>query len=288
MTIKPKVLKLGNVALTTSENVPLRIALLLWGPSWSGKTTYAATAPGKKLVISLEPDGLNAIAHRTDCYFHKIDHLSLRELFNELQSDNPLGLDDFLSSNPEVETVIFDSATALAYRALQHAVKGGYGRSRDFTPTMEAPGLAGYGARNGIVLECLTGLLKVTAKHNRHIVITTHEDDPKIDKEGIIIAITMVLGGKLVTGFGWRLSEIWHMQLIGKTRYLTVKPHGVRAQMKTRMFDYSGPARFVLNYNSEKPEDKQKDTIAAFFHQWEQSGGRKLLPPGNADEEPKK
>lgn len=273
-------LMLGNLPVTGSKDMPLRIALLLWGKSGVGKTTFAATAPGQKLWINLDPDGRAAIASRKDVTGVDLEGLSLDETFKQLQNENPLGLDQYLSDHPEVETVVLDSATALTYRALQQSVKHGNGRSSNFVPTMEAPGISAYGGRNAIVLESLTGLLKVTAKHGRHVIITAHEDDPQINDKGITLAITATLGGKITNNITWRLSEIWYMSQVSNVRKIAVRPTRRRSPMKTRMFSDRGSPEYVLDYHAEKP-DKGQYTLAAMFAEWEKNGGAKLTVPSN-------
>jgi len=283
MASKPQ-LTLGGLNVTGSKDMPLRIALLLWGKPGVGKTTFAATAPGQKLWINVDPDGRAAIAHRKDVTGVDLEGLSLDDLFKQLQNDNPLGLDAYLAEHSEIETVVLDSATALTYRALQQSVKHGNGRSTNFTPTMEAPGISAYGGRNAIVLECLTGLLKVTAKHGRHVIITTHEDDPQIDDKGITLAVAMSLGGKIVNNVTWRLSEIWYMSQPDEgsqkhVRSLAIRPTRKRSPMKTRMFSSNSNAEFTLQYDAEKPDKGQKHTLAAWFAEWESNGGAKLAVP---------
>lgn len=276
---------LAGIPIHNSASVSKRLSVLLWGMGGCGKTTYAATAPGQKLILSLEPDGQNAIAHRKDCKWLELGGLSRSDLFNQLQSDNPLGLDKYLLDHPEIGTLVLDSATQLSYRALQESVSKGYGRSAGFTPTMEMPGLAAYGGRNGITLECVQGLLKVTAKHNRHVVIITHEDDAKLAKDGSPIKITMVLGGKLVNNLAWRLTEIWHMSEVGRSRYIATKPYALLTPMRSRMFNRNGSGRFTLNYNAEKPDSVQKDTLAAFYDAWIKGGAEKMPIPGGGVKE---
>jgi len=87
---------------------------------------------------------------------------------------------------------------------------------------MEQPGKSAYGGRNGIVLETITGLLRVTAKHGVHLILTAHEADAttKPDDRGndIIDYITVMLGGQLMNNMTYRLSEIWHMSQTGDRR----------------------------------------------------------------------
>ena len=43
-----------------------RMSMILWGDAGCGKTTLAATAPGRKLFIALDPDGDMSIRHMPD------------------------------------------------------------------------------------------------------------------------------------------------------------------------------------------------------------------------------
>jgi len=200
------------------------------------------------------------------------------DFFKHAQNDNPFGLDQVLADNPSIETVVFDSVTALAFRALQKAVAMRLGAGRNFTPTIEAPGLSAYGGRNAIVLEVLTGLLRVTAKHGVHVIVTAHENDPFTDEQGNVQYVTIMLGGKLVSNNTWRLSEIWYMSQDGDRRRIAVRPTRKRRPMKSRMFTGIGPPEFELMYDSEKPDEGQM-TIASFFDQWVSGNGRKLQIP---------
>lgn len=268
-------LTLGPLTVHSQDSELSRMAVLLWGPAGAGKTTYAATAPGKKLWLSMGDNEHVTVQGRKDVQFVKLYEMELDRFFSEAESDNPFGLDTFLAEHTEIETLVFDSATALAFRALQKAIKDQIGKSATFRPSIEAPGISAYGARNGLVLACLTGLLRVTAKHNVHLIVTAHEADPTMRKEGnteLIDYIGIMLGGQLVNNMSWRLSEIWYFDEVdsgqnkGKRR-LAVRPTRLRRPMKTRMFINSGPADFVINYTPDKP-DKGQQTIASFYDKW--------------------
>ena len=282
--VKKEVLQLGNITLTTKEDTPLRMALLLWGPATCGKTTFAATAPGRKLWLSFGDNEHVSVSSRGDVIVASLFDLGVDELFKDAQSDNPFNLDKFLAEHDDVETVVVDSLTAITYRALQKAVKDGVGAGRGFRPTMEAPGISAYGGRNAIVLETLTGLLRITAKHGVHIIITAHEDDPVTRQENgkdIIDYITVQLGGKLVNNMSWRLSEIWYMSQEDqgkRRRRLAVRPTRLRRPMKTRLFRSDQGQEFFLDYNSEKP-DKGQMTIANWVNEWMEKQGEKINVP---------
>lgn len=282
-------ISLGPVVVD-DDDTPDRIALLLWGPPGDGKTMFAATAPGKKLWLSFGDDEHKSVRGRKDVMVANVAKLSVDELFQQAQNDNPFGLDQVLRDNTEIETVVCDSLTALAFRALQKAIKEGVGASSRFTPSIMTPGISAYGARNGIVLEAVTGLLRVTAKHGVHIILTAHEADPTYvkgkEQEGIIDYIGVMLGGQLVNNMSLRLGEIWHLRQ-GKTgskeRVLSIRPNANRKPMKTRMFRGDQNASFTLTYNAFKPDDGQM-TIAGFWDKWLKQDGKHLdVPKGGND-----
>ena len=284
--VQSKVLQLGPVNVQTGKETPSRMAILIWGAATCGKTTFAATAPGRKLWLSFGDNEHVSVANRDDVLVANLSDMHYRELFKHAQSENPFNLDTFLTENEDVETVVVDSATAIEYKALQKAVGDGIGAGRGFTPTMEAPGISAYGGRNAILLEVLTGLLRVTAKHNVHIIITAHEADPIMTQAGnaeVIDYITIMLGGKLINNTTWRLSEVWFMsqETTGnRERRLAVRPTRKRKPMKSRMFDLRGDAEFVVAYDNEKPDDAAGQmTIANWYYDWIDNGKMRIPVP---------
>ena len=274
-------LKLGPVEITQGRESEDRAAILIWGASGCGKTTFAATAPGEKLWLSFGDQEHVSVRHRKDVRVAKLYDLSIEELFKHAQSDNPFGLDQLLADNGDITSVVCDSITAISFRALQKAVLQKTGAGRGFTPTMEAPGISAYGARNAIVLEVLTGLLRTTAKHNVNFIATAHEADPTLNADGLIDYIGIMLGGQLVNNTTWRLSEIWYMsqeETGEKGRRLAIRPTRKRRPMKSRMFTSNAEAEFKVRYDAEKP-DKGQMTIASWLEQWEKGGGAKLPIP---------
>jgi hypothetical protein len=283
----PATLQLGPVTVTTGAQSVQRMAVMLWGAAGCGKTTFAATAPGCKLWLSFGDNEHVTVAHRNDVQVAPLYDLSIDDLFKHGQNDNPFNLDTFLAQNQRIETVVVDSVTALAFRALQKAVAMGVGASRTFTPSIEMPGISAYGARNGIVLATLTGLLRVTAKHNVHIIAIAHEADPvkAQDERGneVIDYISVMLGGQLVNNMTWRLSEIWYMSQKAtgdKSRQLAIRPIRKRKPMKTRMFRSDGAAEFDLTYDPLKADDaKGQMTIARWWDAWIDGGASHIDVP---------
>lgn len=285
---KPKqALMLGNIPVESGDQSSARIAMILWGAAGVGKTVFAATAPGGKLWISFGDNEHVSVSHREDVQVVNASSLEVASLFNACQNDNPFGLDRFLSEQKEVKTIVVDSLTAIAFRALQKAVyidKTGMGKG--FVPSMEAPGIAAYGARNAIVLEVITGFLRVTAKHDVHCIFTSHEDDPTCNDAGVVEYVTMQLGGKLVNNTTWRLSEIWYLseESTGKRRRrLAVRRTRQRQPMKTRMFRNDQDPEFTLVYNMNKEDDaKGQMTISQWHEEWLKGGRNKIDIPKEA------
>lgn len=279
---KKTTLMLGPYPVQSGPEIPARMALLLWGPAGAGKTTWAATAPGDKLWLSLGDNEHVSISNRKDVYVVQLADIGYDDLFKHGGSDNPFGLDKLLSENHNFETVVVDSATAIQYKGLQKAVADKVGAGRGFTPSMQTPGISAYGGRNANVLEVISGVLRVTAKHNCNVIITAHEDDPVMRQEGnneVIDYIAINLGGKLINNVSWRLSEIWNIRaLTSGERIVTVRTHGQRKPMKSRMFNQSQSASFDLRYNPEMP-DKGQHTIASFQDAWLDGGKKKIDIP---------
>jgi hypothetical protein len=258
-----------------------RLSVLIWGFGGSGKTTLACTAPGKKLIINLDPDGPHSVRYRSDVDVLDLSGLSTDDVLAQLKSDsNPLGLDKVLNDDT-YQTVILDSATSLAQRALENSVKQGIGRSAKFTPSMEFPGLSAYGGRNAIVLTCIKGLLRVTGRNNKHCIIISHEDDPKVNDEGVVMYITLMLGGKLVNAFTVQLGEIWWLQTDEKSgeRRIAIKPCRSHKPMKTRLFKTDSLAEFPISYDPEDWKNLTNNPIASWWKRWSDSKGSKLELP---------
>ena len=277
-------LKLGPIQVTTGQRSLSRIAILLWGPAGCGKTTWAVTAPGNKLLLSVGDNEHVSVAHRPDVMVADMSGLTWDKLFKDLQSENPFDLDRTLANNKEIDTVILDNLTAVTFMALQKAVAKKLGAGDNFIPSMETPGRTAYGGRNTIVLECLTGLLKVTKKHNVHFVCTAHEADPTTSGNGkneVMEYIGIQLGGQIVNNTSWRFSEIWYMSQSDtgeKYRRIAIRPTRKRRPMKTRMFTDKGDPEFYIDYDAEQ-SDTNQITIASMYKNWVDGGGKKLSIP---------
>lgn len=285
----PPILKLGKFEIhrggpEAQALVPARMAMTLWGRGGVGKTAFACTAPGRKLLLNVDPDGYNTVIHRQDVEVLRLEGLTTQDLLREFRQTNPFGLDSYLADNPDIETVILDSATLLYHHCLVEAVRTGIGASSGkdaFIPTMEAPGLSAYGGRNAIMLECVTPIIRLTAKHVRHLIITTHEDTPTTTPKGEVINISMMLSEKFRELTTMRLSEIWYMSYdtARDRRLIAIAPTRLRSPMKTRIFSYAKNKEFALLYDDGIPDEDQEHTLTKFFQAWLDNGKRKIPLP---------
>lgn len=270
----------GGIKLSApgQGNARRRLSLLLWGSSGCGKTTFAATAPGKKLLIQFDPDGDTSISDRDDIITMDLSKEPDRAVL-KFRDKDPYGIGKFLAANEDVETVIIDSVTSFAEKAMPVAVEEAQGTKKGRNSTFEDPGLAGFGNKNAWVRALIMGMVRLTAAHDRHIIIICHEDKPTTSDEGVIMFISMMLGSSLNEQVPIRISEVWHMSEKKGKRTIAVRPYNLRKPMKTRMFKTGkgSPTTFDLDLDSE---DWSGLTLADLYKQWESNEFRKLPVPG--------
>lgn len=244
-----------------------RLSMILWGDAGCGKTTLAATAPGRKLFLMLDPDGDMSIRNMPD--WHRID------LSNEQSTDittaaikpDPFGLYQVLNN---FDTLIVDSLTKFSEHALRQAVR--------IAPksSMENPGINGYGLRNTYVGAFVSNILRITGKLNKHVILITHEKDADRNDQGNITGVSMLLGGQLPNITSKDISEVWNVRDQGGKRYIAIRPERFRSPMKSRMFDMTGATAFEWRYNANKLEGH---TIADWWEYYINTGHAKLPIP---------
>lgn len=271
-------MKIGEMEIKpVSESAVERLSCIIWGQPGVGKTTLACTAPGKKLIINLDPDGPASVGYRNDTMVLDLSKLPTDKVLQELEHEsNPLGLSSFLNEHQDIETVILDSLSSLSHRALEKAVHSGIGAGKSFRPTMMAPGISAYGGRNAIVLTCVKGLLRVTGRAGVHCIMISHEAEPEKDEKGVILYITMMLGGQLVNQMSLQIGEVWWLQE-GETKgskRIAIRAARMRKPMKTRMFvtDSEPEFSFAFDYQTDNP-------ISDWWSAFEKGKGKKLPLP---------
>lgn len=254
-------IKIGGLPIQKAGQKDQRMSLLLWGASGTGKTTLACTAPGRKLLILFDPDGDASIAERDD-----VDVVDMSQARNNIveqfKHESVMGIAKVID---QYDTIIIDSLTNAQHMSVMHAVTVVKGA------TVERPSLQGYGHRNALITQLVKNLLRLTAKHNKHVVFIAHEASPQTNDEGIVMAVTIALGGQLVTAAPVDFSEVWCLQDTGKSRRILIRPARSFKPCKTRMFVTDGAPEFTWSY---KP-----DNIETWYNQWRDSGYKKQPLP---------
>lgn len=260
---------LGNRAVQTTSPDNSRISLLLWGMAGCGKTTLAATAPGKKLWILFDPDGTLVLQGRKDVLVLDLSG-EKHSIIERFKLDDPFNMERMLIDHPEIETVVVDSVTSLTLLATENAVH------HVKSATIENPGVKGYGHRSALVLRACVSLMRLTKRLNRNIILIAHEDTPTTNDDGVVMYISVSLSPKMTNNVGMQLSEIWWMSDTGKERRIAVRPVRSRTPMKSRMWDVSGSGEFIWRYDAAKWEGPG---ISDWFEMWKNNGGKKLPLP---------
>src|SRR5215471_15893020 len=230
---------LSGIPIEEPHAANMRFAGLIWGPAGSGKTVLASTAPGHKLFLCFDPDGELSLADRSDVSVMRFYQRNPLTIVGEFRRTDPFNLTRFLSDNPRVETVVFDSMTTYAHLALHEAVRTNSTAHNKIS--LEQPGIAGYAFRNAVVLNAATTMLSITAKLNRNIIFTTHEGSPNLDDKGSVESITMILSENLANQVGLRLNEVWHLRDADSKRMISLRNHTKMKPMKTRLFEATSP-----------------------------------------------
>lgn len=258
----PAEIKIAGVPIQRAGQKQQRMSLLLWGASGTGKTTLACTAPGRKLLLLFDPDGDASIASRDDV--DVADFSGVRESIVDQfkNAANPLGIAKALEA---YDTVIVDSLTNAQHKAVMHAVNVVKGA------TVERPSLQGYGHRNALITQLVKNVLSLTAAQGKHVIFIAHEAAPQTNDDGIVLAITVALGGQLVTAAPVDFSEVWSLQDTGKQRRILIRPARNYKPCKTRMFVTDAGPEFEWKHTGTE--------IADWYEQWRDNGYKKLPLP---------
>ena len=264
--VESKEVKLGGVVIEKASAKEQRMSLLLWGTSGCGKTTLAATAPGRKLLISFDPDGAASIANRDDV--DVADFSSSKPMVAEkFKSDNPLNLQSIIEN---YDTIIIDSLTSVAQMALMHGISHTKGA------TIERPSPGAYMVRNALTLQLVMNLLRLTGREKKHIIGIAHEAAPVTDDSGAAISITVMLGGQLPEQATLNFSECWNLSDTGRKRRLAVRNVRMRRPMKSRMFTTNKVCEFDWVYDAETLEGM---TIESWYNAWKENNFKKIAIP---------
>lgn len=274
-------MEIDGITIPSLADTDQRFSLLLWGLAGCGKTALAASAPGRKLIINFDPDGPVSLGAREDVVVIDLsgERFPIVDKFKDDDPLVPLGGQMFRLSkiieSLDISTLIVDSCTAYSQLAVEKGINVTSGA------TLERPSPGAYGARNAITLRMMSNLLRLTKRSKTHMIFITHEDDSGVrDKEGNIMHITMLLGGKLGQQIALQISEVWHMGDSGKGRTILLRPGRMRKPMKSRLFDVTKKIEFELLYDQNGKEAPYgKHSLASFIEEWKENGFNKIKVP---------
>lgn len=272
-------MKLGGLPVVEIGARTERLSMLLWGKSGCGKTVLASTAPGKLLWLNFDPDGMASLKRSDRVVGVDMSNITHDKIPTYKSGDvMEAQLRTLLTQHQDLSTVVLDSVTSFSQLALAHAVLSGKANGGTFKATMEAPGMAGYGIRNRLVLDAINMLLRVTGALGRNVILICHEDVPKTGPDGSIVSITLLLGGSLPEEVPLKISEVWHLQDSDGKKVIGIRPYAMRSPMRTRMFRHDGRVtNFPFRYNQEL---NTGDGIETWYNKWKESGFDKIPVPG--------
>lgn len=270
----------GGKKITAAEEKFERMSMLLWGHAGGFKTTLAETAPGEKLWLNFDPNGMASLqGHREKV--HRLDFSGEKDaIVAEFVKENPLGLKEQLQDNPQIETVVFDSLTTFGDLALGWGVESGKNTTKGKSEgtNIYDPGFTGWGRKHTVVYQTVISMLRLTANLGRHLIFIAHENPPEKDSKGIIQYITLMLGSSLVEQVPVRISEIWNCTDVNKERRIATRPARLRKPMRTRMFQTNTESEFVWKYDADTDKG---DGIREYYNRWKANGFAKIpLPKG--------
>jgi len=256
-----------DMVIEKPSDVLSRMTMILWGDAGCGKTTLAATAPGRKLFIMLDPDGDMSIRGINDWDRMYLANHHSADIVKEGMRPDPYNISKVLDA---YDTIIIDSLTKFSEHALH------YGVSISAKSTQMNPGLNGYGARNICVSNLISNMIRITGLHNKHLIMITHEKDADRNDQGNIVGVSMMLGGQLPNIASKDISEVWNMRDQGGKRYIAIRPERFRSPMKSRMFDMGGATAFEWKYDAAK---QTGHTIADWWSTYTSNNYAKLPIP---------
>jgi len=270
-TSAPPASTVAGIALAPAHERPKRFSALIWGPPGTGKTTLACTAPGKKLLLSFDPDGASSLM-RQDVHVADMS-TAPNAVADRSKGDDPFGLRTVLA---DFDTLIIDSLTNFAHKALMYGVSQVRGAS------IEQPTQQGWGYRTTLTLQLVKNITLLTARLSKHVIFTAHEGAPGTNSDGSIAQVTVMLGGALPTSVPVDINEMWHLSDTGRERRIALRPVRNRTPMKTRMFLTGDGPEFVWRYDPQKPDDDPANRnmrIADWYDAWAKSPSGKISLP---------
>lgn len=272
-----------SITISQPAELPKRIAGICWGSPKTGKTTYCASSPQKKWLINLDPEGWLSVAHRVgvDTTVWDFSDLEPADLIKQLAEDEGAFIRKRIMDAPiePGDSILFDSVTVLNRAGLAVAVKKGIGGSPKFSPSMEAPGLAAYGARTNYLIAAMSAVNRAARRKQAHTWFIAHEDTPERNEKGEFLYQSILMSENAINNASAAISEIWRMSEKDNARTVHIRSTGTHKPMGTRIFRTEEKKEFKLVYDIDKPDLEQPMSIASLWKSYLDGGMKKLHVP---------
>ena len=256
--------------VSAQEPTVRRLAMVLWGPAGIGKTTLAATMPGRKALINFDPDGPASIAGVPDLTVFDLSSSS-DSITASFKDADPFKIKPTFE---HFDTYIIDSLTSITERTLARGI--------DITKgaTLERPSPGAYMARNNLAINLIRNLLQLTGGADKHFCLIAHEGAPQTNDDGALLGYTMSLGGQLPSQTALRINECWPMFEDSKNRKMIIcRKSRLRDPAKSRMFDTSKLTEFEWRFDPMNWDAPDNMRIDAWYEQWKQNNFHKIAMP---------
>lgn len=275
-------LSLGGLPVTSPSEAITYASILLWGSAGCGKSTLAMTAPGDILLIQFDQTGAQGISsvvnnagQQTNIYVVRFNAEN-DSVVEKFKSPNPVSIERTLADNPNIRTVVFDSLTSFAEKALAFGVTKARATPKGRNATMEDPGYSGYGHKRTYIEQCVRNIASSCSKYNVNCIFIAHEGPPNVNNDGVVIERTLMLGSSLNITIPKDIGEIWYLADTGKERRLYIRNSGPIKPMRSRMFKSEATQHFRVNFDA----DKWIGTgIADWLAAWKANDFKKIDPP---------
>lgn len=275
-------LNLGGLPISSPTKVIKSMSILLWGGAGCGKSTFAATAPGDILWIQFDKTGAQGVADTVinagkEAKIYVVDFSGQSDnVVEKFKRENPVEIENTLRDNPNIRTVVFDSVTSFAEKALAFGVVKARATPKGAKSTIEDPGYSGYGNKRTYVEYAIRNVATSCAKYDVNIIIIAHEGPPDRNTQGEVVERTLLLGSSLNITVPKDIGEIWYLADTGKERRLYIRSSGPIRPMRSRIFKSEATQAFKLKFDAETWKG---EGIADWFDAWKKNDFNKIDPP---------
>jgi len=270
------IVKIGGTERVESTDAIARLSILLWGQPGVGKTTFAATMPGRKALINFDPDGHTSVIGVPNLDVFDLSGTT-HEITKQFHGTDPLGIK---SAIKEYDSIIIDSLSSIEDRTFDAGISKA---SKDSVPaSIERPSQSVYLTRNNLMHHLVRLVLNITGAEKKHLCLLAHEQT-KVNAKDQSYQHTLALGGQLVYKVPSNVNECIVMYQDGKKKDIIISSNGFYTPVKTRMFTTMKGDRFTWKFNPDDWTNPNNMTLAQMYEIWKLNKFRKIPLPGTPE-----